>query len=92
MSLYFSASGEFGGYDVFVSQRASLDAPFGPSENLGEPINTRDEDRMPWIAADGSLDYVRNERLGQAKWNIVRAETEAPQSVSSLHDRGGEPT
>jgi hypothetical protein len=31
---------------------------------------------MPWIASDGSLYYVRNERLGQAKWNIVRAEAE----------------
>ncbi|MCA9216792.1 MAG: PD40 domain-containing protein, partial [Planctomycetales bacterium] len=74
LTLYFSAPGEFGAYDVFLSKRASLDVPFGPAENLGEPINTRGEDRMPRIAADGSLFYVRNARLGQAEWKIVRAE------------------
>ena len=84
-----AAPGEFGAYDVFVSQRASLDAPFGSGENLGEPINTPGEDRMPWIAADGSLYYVRNERLGQAKWNIVRAEAETNANLAGDFNSNG---
>lgn len=77
LSLYYEARDEFGEHDIFVSTRASLDAPFGPGENLGDPINTRRRDIMPRIAPDGSLYYIRNWTRGQRPAEIWRAEAEA---------------
>src|SRR5256885_890057 len=42
-SLYFhcgNCPGSIGGADIYVSQRASVDAPWGPPQNLGPTINT----------------------------------------------------
>jgi hypothetical protein len=41
LSLYISSNRQgFGGFDIWVSQRASLDAPWGEPKNLGPDINT----------------------------------------------------
>src|SRR5262249_60899211 len=44
LSLYFGSDrpGGFGGNDIWGSQRASLEAPWGPPMNLGQAINTVD--------------------------------------------------
>src|ERR1044071_9067602 len=42
LSLYFTSNrpGGFGGFDMYVSQRASVDDPWGPAINLGSNLNT----------------------------------------------------
>lgn len=85
LSLYFTASGDSGAHDIFVSERASLDAPFGPRENLGEPVNTPREERHASIAPDGSLYYTRNWTRGQPPAYIWRSEAETPVSLELLN-------
>ena len=55
LSLYFNRPGSFGDFDVYVSKRPSLDATFGPGENLGAPVSTSRRDSGVRIAPDGSL-------------------------------------
>ncbi len=47
--------------DLYVSQRASLDAPWGPPTKLGDNINTdENEERCPYVTPDGRrLLFVR---------------------------------
>lgn|SRR5262245_3188495 len=45
LSLYFTSNrpvgaGGTGGYDIWVSQRATIDAPWGPPVSLGPPVST----------------------------------------------------
>jgi hypothetical protein len=82
LSLYFTARGDSGKHDIFVSERASLDAPFGPAQNLGEPINTRQEERHASIAPDGSLYYTRNWTRGQPPADIWRSELYVPRTMT----------
>ena len=59
LSLYFG-SNRFGGIrggpdnqDIWVTRRASLDAPWGAPRNLGPNINTEFRDNSPRISRDG---------------------------------------
>src|SRR5438093_8275760 len=49
LSLYFTSTrpGGFGDQDIWVSQRASLNDPWGPPTNLGPMINTSYIDGIP---------------------------------------------
>lgn len=55
LSLYFTSTrpGGFGGEDLWVSQRASEDDPFGVPVNLGSVINTTAAERTPALTRDG---------------------------------------
>lgn len=55
LSLYISSDrpGGFGDNDIWVSQRASLDAPWGPPMNLGPNINTAHNEFAPDFSSDG---------------------------------------
>ena len=55
LSLYFSSQrpGGYGGYDIWVSQRATVDDPWGPPQNLGPNINTSFNETNPFITIDG---------------------------------------
>ena len=63
--LFFSSEGHknMGGYDVFKS---SFDEAyiFGPSENMGYPINTVDDDIFFVLNTSGSVGYFSSERKG----------------------------
>lgn len=72
LSLYYSKPGSYGGLDVFVSKRPSLDAVFGEGENLGATINSSGNDAYARLASDGSLYYGYNWTGGSAR--IWRAE------------------
>lgn len=66
LSLYFTSArtGGFGGDDIYVSQRASSDDPWGPPVNLGPTINTSFADRDPAFSRDGHLMFFATTRTG----------------------------
>ncbi len=69
LSLYFTSTGDvtrpsLGGFDIYVSRRPSLDAPWGPPENLGEPINSPYDDVSPMLTIDGHRMYFASNRPG----------------------------
>lgn len=65
-SLYFASNraGGFGRQDIWVSQRASVEDPWGPPQNLGADINTAFDDRTPMITTDGHRMYFSSDRPG----------------------------
>src|SRR5437870_5414963 len=54
LSLYFSSGrpGGFGGSDIWVSQRASLEAPWDSPINLGGLVNTAANESNPTLSRD----------------------------------------
>lgn len=69
LSLYFTSPGDvnrpsLGGFDIYVSRRPSLDAPWGSPENLGEPINSPSDDVSPMLTIDGHRMYFASNRAG----------------------------
>jgi len=75
LSLYFTAltcspvpfpgcRQGFGGQDIFVFQRASVNVPWGPPQNLGPNINTPYHEGSPSISADGHLMYFASTQPG----------------------------
>ncbi len=66
LSLFFASDrpGGFGGYDIWVSQRATLDDPWGAPVNLGPNINTASIDSTPNFSRDGHWMYFASNRPG----------------------------
>ena len=66
LMLYFNSNrpGGFGDFDLYVSTRESLDAPWANAVNLGPQVNTAYDDKGPSISADGSLLYFHSNRPG----------------------------
>ena len=66
-SLYFSSDGwpGMGGSDLYMSRRMD-DSTWGPSENLGYPINTAFDEKSSCIKLDGSKLYFASDRQGPA--------------------------
>jgi hypothetical protein len=65
LSLYFTANprpDSLGGWDIYVSRRASVDAPWGPPENLGPNINTPYDETAPFLSTDGHRLYFESNR------------------------------
>jgi len=53
------------GLDIFVSTRASADAPWGAPVNLGAPVNSPANDFCPTMARDGhTLYFVSKRQVG----------------------------
>jgi hypothetical protein len=59
LTLFFNSTrGDgFGNYDLYVTTRPSREAPWSTAVNLGEGINTADDEMTPWLWADGSVVY-----------------------------------
>ena len=57
LSLYFGSwrSGGFGKIDLWVTTRATKDAPWEEPVNLGPTVNSANEEAMPDISADGRV-------------------------------------
>ncbi|MCX5646933.1 MAG: LamG domain-containing protein [Phycisphaerae bacterium] len=56
LELYFNSENRpagYGGWDIWVTRRATKDAGWGPPVNLGPTVNGPAEDAMPWVSADG---------------------------------------
>jgi hypothetical protein len=66
LALYFTSTrpGGFGGEDLWVTQRASKDEPFGFAVNLGALINTETADRNPSLSRDGHWLLFASARSG----------------------------
>jgi len=66
LSLYFASdrAGGFGGVDIYVSQRSSLDAPWGTPVNLGPKINSGRNESAPTFSSDGHSMYFHSNGRG----------------------------
>lgn len=81
LSLYFACDARcpgFGGFDIWVSGRASETDPWGPPENLGPTINTAFNDHVPTLSPDGHRLYFASDRPGLGANDIY---------VSRRHDK-----
>jgi len=67
LSLYFASNrldGNFGGEDIYVSQRETRDSEWGPAVNLGPIINTTASEQVPALSRDGHLLFFASNRPG----------------------------
>jgi len=65
LKLYFGSNGRegaFGGFDLYVSSRADVGAPWGPPKNLGPAINTAGNEQTPALSQDGLRLYFASDR------------------------------
>ncbi|MEP6741196.1 MAG: hypothetical protein ABJB61_01760 [bacterium] len=66
LSLYFTSNrpGGFGGFDMYVSQRASVDDPWGAPVNLGATLNTAFDEGNQAFSRDGHFLFFQSKRPG----------------------------
>ncbi len=66
LSLYFASdrAGGFGGFDIWVSQRPSVNDPWGEPQNLGPNINTPFQENSPTLTIDGHRLFFQSNRPG----------------------------
>ncbi len=66
LTLYFQSDrpAGIGGFDIWVTRRASPDSPWAPPVNLGPPVNTPFTDGAPSLSADGHLLFIHSNRSG----------------------------
>ena len=66
LSLYFASDrqGPVGNTDIWVSQRATVNDPWGTPMNLGSSINTAAADFVPAFSTDGHWMYFASARPG----------------------------
>lgn len=66
LSLYFHSNrlGGFGGFDMYVSQRVSVDEPWGSPMNLGPVVNTAFDEGNPAFSRDGHFLFFQSIRSG----------------------------
>lgn len=66
LSLYITSNrpGGLGGFDMYVSQRASVDDPWGPAVNLGPALNTDFDEGNPAFSRDGHSLFFQSKRPG----------------------------
>jgi len=66
LSLYFQSErpGGYGGFDIYVSQRPSVDASWGMPQNLGSNINTASDEQAPALSLEGHRLYFHSNRPG----------------------------
>jgi hypothetical protein len=66
LTLYFHSNrpGGVGGFDMYFSQRASIDDPWGVPTNLGSPVNTTFDEGNPAFSRDGHSLFFQSVRPG----------------------------
>jgi Tol biopolymer transport system component len=65
-SLYLASNrpGGYGGFDIWVCQRAGVDDPWGPPQNVGPTVNTAFNEQAPAVTIDGHRIYFFSNRPG----------------------------
>jgi Tol biopolymer transport system component len=73
LSLYFGSDrpSGFGNYDIWVSQRDSLAAPWGRPVNLGAIVNTADIENVPALSRDEHWLFFNSNRSGGLGGNDI---------------------
>jgi hypothetical protein len=67
LSLYFNCGGcpgNLGGTDIWVSQRPSVEDPWGTPQRLGSNVNTTSNEAAPRLSRDGHLLFFYSNRPG----------------------------
>jgi hypothetical protein len=66
LSIYFTSDrpGGFGGDDLWVSKRESVDSPWGDPENLGPIVNTQYADSLAVLDSSEHIMYFHSSRPG----------------------------
>ena len=68
LTLYFvSGAGRkpnFGGRDIWVTHRATVDSPWDEPQNLGPVINSASHEQKPTLSVDGHRLYFASDRPG----------------------------
>ena len=54
--------GTFGGIDLWVSTRSTIDGAWSTPVNLGPLVNTPSNDRAPYLSADGKTLFFASDR------------------------------
>src|SRR2546428_8893340 len=82
LSLYFvsTRAGGFGGADIWVSRRTSLDGPWGEPHNLGANVNGPGIDASPALSIDGHLLFFSSDRPGGRGSNDIYVARRADKS------------
>jgi Tol biopolymer transport system component len=75
MFLMSDRGGGQGGFDLWVSKRASADADWGPPANLGPVVNSAKGDYIPSLSADGLELYFASDRSGNNDIYLARRAT-----------------
>lgn len=72
LSIYFCSQrpGGFGGYDMYVTTRTTLQDEWGPPVNLGPTVNSSNDDFSEDISADGLELYFGSNRPGSSNYDI----------------------
>ncbi|MHC4753061.1 MAG: hypothetical protein ACYTFW_24755, partial [Planctomycetota bacterium] len=73
LTLFFNSErpGGYGRRDIWVTRRATTEAPWGEPVNLGPIVNTSYQDMQPCISADGSILYFCSNRSGAHEiWQV----------------------
>jgi Tol biopolymer transport system component len=66
LSLYFTSNrpGGLGGFDLYVSQRASVDEVWGSPVNLGMSVNSASNEGNPAFSRDEHFMFFQSDRTG----------------------------
>ena len=66
LTMYLTSDrpGSLGGDDLWFTTRDSIDAPWGPPQNMGEPINTSFADNLAVLSSDEHVMYFHSTRPG----------------------------
>jgi hypothetical protein len=98
LSLYFESTrpGGLGGWDIWVSTRATTSDPWSEPINLGPNVNSGSGDGDPSISSDGlALFFISNRPGGSGTWDLwvtTRPTTDAewgpPVNYTSLNSSG----
>lgn len=74
-TLFFASNrpGGFGGFDIYMSFKRP-DGSWSPATNIGEPINTSDDENYPYITADGQyLYFTCNGRNSMGGYDVFKS-------------------
>lgn len=77
LTLYFTClncPGGYGGNDIWVSERASRDEPWGAPQNLGPTINTLANEGGPALSKDGRRLFFDSDRIGFGGFDLYVAQ------------------
>jgi len=76
LTFFFQStrSSGYGGHDLWMTKRLTIDDDWNAPVNLGSTLNTASDEILPAISSDGSILYFCSPRPGgQGAWDIYQA-------------------